>query len=243
MALLVAFAVAMLDGEERKTLTAHFPRTISIYEGSDVRVLGVPVGTVDTVTPSGTDVEVDDVLRRRRRDPGRRRGGHHRAVDRGRPVRPAHAGLHRRARCSRTARCSTPTGPRCPLELDQIYSSLNDLNVALGPTGANRNGALSDLLAVTAENFGGPGRGSSTRPSRTSAGSARPWTTTGRSCSAPPPELQAFIETLAENDTTVRQFNQSLAAVSAVLERRARGAGRGPATTSATALETGVGRS
>ncbi len=36
-----------------KTLTAHFPRTISIYEGSDVRVLGVPVGTVDTVTPVG----------------------------------------------------------------------------------------------------------------------------------------------------------------------------------------------
>ena len=42
----------------RKTLTAHFPRTVSIYEGSDVRVLGVPVGTVDTVTPSGTDVVV-----------------------------------------------------------------------------------------------------------------------------------------------------------------------------------------
>ena len=58
VALLVAAAFTFLGGEERKTLTAHFPRTVSIYEGSDVRVLGVPVGTVDTVTPSGTDVTV-----------------------------------------------------------------------------------------------------------------------------------------------------------------------------------------
>src|ERR687891_2897964 len=48
----------LLGGKETKTLTAHFPRTVSIYEGSDVRVLGVPIGTVDTVTPSGTDVVV-----------------------------------------------------------------------------------------------------------------------------------------------------------------------------------------
>ena len=44
-----------------------------------------------------------------------------------------------------------------PLELDQIYDSLDRLNVALGPRGANRNGALSDLLSVTADNFGGQG--------------------------------------------------------------------------------------
>ena len=49
-----------------------------------------------------------------------------------------------------------------PLELDQIYESLDDLNVALGPNGANRNGALSDLLAVTADNF--DGQGATVRP-------------------------------------------------------------------------------
>ncbi len=59
VALLVAGAwTFLLGGKETKTLTAHFPRTVSIYEGSDVRVLGVPIGTVDTVTPSGTDVVV-----------------------------------------------------------------------------------------------------------------------------------------------------------------------------------------
>ena len=48
-----------------KTLTAHFPRTVSLYEGSDVRVLGVPVGKVDKVDAAGTDVVGDDALRRR----------------------------------------------------------------------------------------------------------------------------------------------------------------------------------
>src|SRR5690349_13961872 len=59
VALLVAAAFTFIGGGGgTKTLTAHFPRTVSIYEGSDVRVLGVPIGKVDTVTPSGTDVVV-----------------------------------------------------------------------------------------------------------------------------------------------------------------------------------------
>ena len=37
--LLVAAAFTMFRSDDTKTLTAHFPRTISIYEGSDVRVL------------------------------------------------------------------------------------------------------------------------------------------------------------------------------------------------------------
>jgi ABC-type transporter Mla subunit MlaD len=103
-----------------------------------------------------------------------------------------------------------------PLELDQIYSSLDELNVALGPNGANKNGALSDLLATTAENFGGQGAQfhqtiedfstlSQTLDDNKEAlfGSAR--------------ELQGFLSTLATNDKTVRQFNQSLSNVSDML--------------------------
>src|SRR5690606_10466164 len=49
-----------------------------------------------------------------------------------------------------------------PLELDEIFGSLNDLTVALGPDGANRpdasgTGALTRLLDSTARNFGGQG--------------------------------------------------------------------------------------
>ena len=36
-----------------KTLIAEFPRTVSLYEGSDVKILGVAVGKVDTVDAVG----------------------------------------------------------------------------------------------------------------------------------------------------------------------------------------------
>src|SRR5699024_8026022 len=45
-----------------------------------------------------------------------------------------------------------------PLELDQIYKSLDQLTVALGPDGANSDGALTDLLSVAADNFDGQGK-------------------------------------------------------------------------------------
>ena len=51
-----AWALVRDTGE--KTLVAHFPRTVSLYEGSDLRVLGVAVGKVTKVEPNGTDVKV-----------------------------------------------------------------------------------------------------------------------------------------------------------------------------------------
>jgi phospholipid/cholesterol/gamma-HCH transport system substrate-binding protein len=103
-----------------------------------------------------------------------------------------------------------------PLELDQIYSSMDDLTVALGPTGANKKGALTDLLETTAKNFGGQGaqfhqtikdfgKLSATLDDNKEElfGSAK--------------KLEGFIGTLAKNDQTVRQFNQSLADVSSML--------------------------
>ena len=55
LAVVAAFGLFLLQQEpDRKTLTASFPRTVSLYEGSDVRILGVPVGKVTSVRPTGT---------------------------------------------------------------------------------------------------------------------------------------------------------------------------------------------
>ena len=58
LAVVAALLLAVLPDDDKKMLTASFPRTVSLYEGSDVRILGVPVGTVESVTPTGTDVTV-----------------------------------------------------------------------------------------------------------------------------------------------------------------------------------------
>ncbi|MCB8958390.1 MAG: MCE family protein [Nocardioides sp.] len=215
VALLAAAAFVMFRPDDTKTLTAHFPRTISIYEGSDVRVLGVPVGKVDSVTPDGTDVVVTMSYDADTKIPADAKA----AIiapsivgDRFVQLTPVYTGGDVMAdgavlQDDRTA---------IPLELDQIYSSIDDLTVALGPTGANKDGALSDLLESTAANFGGQGakfhqtiedfgKLSQTLDDNKDElfGSAR--------------ELEGFINTLATNDKTVRRFNQSLSDASSML--------------------------
>ena len=216
LAFVVTAAVTVLGGDSTKTVVAHFPRAISVYEGSDVRVLGVGVGTVTRVEPTGTDVTVTMAY-----DDSVKLPADAKAVivapsvvgDRYVQLTPAYPGTGEAL--ADGAELSVEQTSQ-PLELDQVYESLDRLNVALGPRGANKSGALSDLLSVTADNFGG--QGTSFRQtikdfSRLSATLADNKEELFGSVEA----LGGFMETLADNDQTVRQFNQSLADVSTML--------------------------
>lgn len=216
VALVVAAALTIFGGDDSKRVVAHFPRTISIYEGSEVRVLGVPIGTVEQVIPSGTDVEVVMTYDAEVRVPADAKA----AIvapsivgDRFVQLTPAFTeGDEVMADNTELAVEQTAV----PIELDQIYESLDTLNVALGPRGANKDGALSDLLAVTADNFGGQGAEFNT----TIKNFARLTDTLANNKEelfGSAEQLGRFIETLAENDQTVRGFNQSLADVSQLL--------------------------
>jgi phospholipid/cholesterol/gamma-HCH transport system substrate-binding protein len=215
-ALVVAAAVTMFaGGSDQKTLVAHFPRTVSIYEGSDVRVLGVPVGKVETVVPSGTDVEVT-----MRYDAEVDVPADAKAViiapsivgDRFVQLTPAYDGGEKMPDRSELGVERTSV----PLELDQIYESMDQLNVALGPRGANKDGALSDLLSQTARNFGGQGE-SFNQTIRNFSRLSETLDNNKEELFGSAAQLESFVSTLAENDQTVREFNQSLADVSELL--------------------------
>src|SRR4029077_14346616 len=217
LALAVVGIVAFFfSGGKEKTLSAEVPPTVSIYQGSDVRVLGVPVGKIDSVTPSGTDVIVTMHY-----DADVQIPENAKAViispsivgDRFVQLTPAYSGGPVLA----SGTTLTQDGIAVPLELDQICPSRDDLTVARGPSGANKKGALTDLLDSTAKNFGGQGARfhrtveNFSRLSGTLAdnkdqlfGSVR--------------ELEGFVHTLARNDHTVRSFNTSLAQVSQMLK-------------------------
>jgi phospholipid/cholesterol/gamma-HCH transport system substrate-binding protein len=216
IALVSAAALTMFTGADSKRLVAHFPRTISVYEGSEVRVLGVPIGSVESVEPSGTDVVVTMTYDSDVELPADARA----AIvapsivgDRFVQVTPVYTGGEVLADDVELPVEQTAV----PLELDQIYESLDTLNVALGPNGANRNGALSDLLAVTADNFDGQGANL-----RSTLGNFAKLTSTldnnKEELFGSTEQLGKFISTLAENDQTVRSFNQSLSDVSGLLE-------------------------
>jgi phospholipid/cholesterol/gamma-HCH transport system substrate-binding protein len=215
LALVVAGALTLFGSEERKTLTAAFPRTVSVYEGSDVRVLGVPVGTVETVTPAGTEVLVTmsyDAEVQLPADAAAVIIAPSIVGDRFIQITPAYSG----GEVLETGEVLGVDRTATPLELDDIYDSLDDLNVALGPNGANENGALTDLLEVTAENFGGQGATFNQTISDFSDLSAT-LDDNKEELFSSLTEVQGFVSTLAENDQTVRDFNTSLASVSDLL--------------------------
>src|SRR6185312_7705544 len=59
VALLIAAGLFVYHAVSPTTkVTAYFSEPIGVYPGSTVRILGVPVGTVNSVTPDGTRVRV-----------------------------------------------------------------------------------------------------------------------------------------------------------------------------------------
>jgi phospholipid/cholesterol/gamma-HCH transport system substrate-binding protein len=215
-AVVLAGVLLMFPDQEKKFVTASFPRTVSLYEGSDVRILGVPVGKVESVKPSGTDVTVKMWYDAKYKVPADAQ-----AViitpaivgDRFVQLTPVYEGGAVMADGTELSIQDTST----PLELDEVYQSIDDLTVALGPKGANKEGALTRLLDTTARNYAGQGAqfnqtikdlgkltGTLDNNKEELFGTAR--------------QMERFVSVLAENDQTVRDFNQSLAGAAEVLE-------------------------
>ena len=209
---LVALTVAVPSSAATHRIVAHFASTVGIHEGSDVRVLGVKVGQVVSVRPEGRTVRVE-----LRYDPRYPVPADAMAAiippsvvsDRYVQLLPAYAGGPTLADgadlpLERTA---------VPLELDDIYRSLDEFNKALGPNGANRNGALSNLVATGAANLKGNGQNLAT----TLDGLSK---TLGTLADGKDDlfgsvvNLQQFVTALAESDAQVKLFNQQLATTS-----------------------------
>jgi phospholipid/cholesterol/gamma-HCH transport system substrate-binding protein len=216
LALLAVGLVWMLGGNGgTKTATAYFPRAVSIYEGSDVRVLGVPVGVVEEVVPEGTQVKVT-----LRYDGDVEVPMNAQALivspsvvgDRYVQLSPAYTG----GEVLPDNSVLEVDRNHIPLELEEIYEALDEMVVAIGPDGANERGALTDLLEVTAENFGGQGE----QFHQTIKDFGQLSGTLERNKDdlfASVEQLQEFMQTMADNDGTVRSFNRSLGSFSQML--------------------------
>ncbi len=215
LALVVAAGFAFLGGEDQKTITAYFPRAISVYEGSDVRVLGVAVGTIETVDPEGELVKV--VMKY---DESVKVPADADAVI----ISPAIVGdrfvqltpVYSDGPVAKDGTVIKNQNTQVPLELDEIFSSIDRLMVALGPDGANSQGALTDLLETTAKNFRGQGA-KFNQTIEDFSDLTQTLDNNKEKLFGATRELESFISTLAENDTTVRDFNDALAQVSTLL--------------------------
>jgi phospholipid/cholesterol/gamma-HCH transport system substrate-binding protein len=213
--LLVIFASYLVfrPGGNDMTITADFPRTVSLYEGSDVKILGVPVGKVDKITPMGTDVRVVMHFDGKYPVPA----GAKAAIvspsivgDRFVQLTPAYTSGPKMQDHAHLGLNKTAT----PLELDEIFSSINDLDKALGPDGANKAdaggvGPLTRLLDSTARNFGGQGV-EFNKTLKNVGAFTKTLADNKDALFSTLNHVEDFTSTLKNNDTTVRKFNDSL---------------------------------
>ena len=212
LAAVVATAFAVWPRTEKTHVTGMFARAVGLYPGSDVRVLGVPIGTVISVTPKGDHVagelEFDSAVKVP--------AGARAAVvspslvsDRYVQLLPAYTS----GPVMRSGSTIALDHTAVPVELDRISASLDDLMVALGPDGANKNGALSRLVDTGAKNL--KGQGGAIHDTNHELSLALQTLSGGRNdLFSTVKNLQSFTSTLATNDAQVRRLNGDLASVS-----------------------------
>ncbi|MGH3630521.1 MAG: MCE family protein, partial [Sciscionella sp.] len=193
-------------------ISADFTAAVGIYVGSDVRILGVKVGRVDQVTPHGTSVRVRMSVDSERQVPANAQAvvvSPSVVADRYVQLTPAYT----QGAVMRGGAAIPLSRTAVPVELDQIYKSLDDVATALGPNGANKSGALSKALSVGAANL--KGNGTDIGQSLHDLSKAVQTLSGGRSdLFGTVTNLQKLTSALAGSDTQVREFNGNLTAVS-----------------------------
>lgn len=202
-------------GMDGTKLSAYFTRTVGLYEGSSVAVLGVPVGEITAVTPRGGKVRVEMVV-----DSGAEIPADAGAVviapslvsDRYVQLTPAYNGgpTMTSGTVIPNDRTATPVG------IDKLFASLNKVAKSLGPQGANRNGALSDVLGATAATLDGNGKSLNQTVRRLADLSGTLEKSKG-DLFATVANLQKFTHMLARSDRQLGEFYRRLADVTSFL--------------------------
>jgi virulence factor Mce-like protein len=200
------------EGGSGLELAADFSRSTSVYEGNPVTVLGVTSGRVVALEPDGAVVHV-----RIRLNPGVKV-----------PADVKAALLSRSLVTSRELALTPPytTGPQLrdgdviaqdhtfvPLEVDEILANLQQFAAAVGPKGANAQGALGDFIEAASTALGGQGE----RAHDTAVALGKALAVTDAHAgdlAAVVTNLSTLAQTLAAHDGTVRRFEADLAAAS-----------------------------
>jgi phospholipid/cholesterol/gamma-HCH transport system substrate-binding protein len=214
-AVVAAGATLLLRDSEQTQVVAWFERTDGVYAGDEVRVLGVPVGTITSIEPQGGKVRVEM------------------SIDDGVDI-PASAKAALVAPSLVSSRY-VQLAPRydggatmqdgdsipiertaVPVEWDEIKAQLNDISVALGPRGANKDGALGRLVDSGAAAL--DGQGATINQTIAQLGAAiETLDAGGDDAFSTVRNLQVFVSALARSDTQIAEFTERLDAVSGVL--------------------------
>ena len=142
-------------------VVAYFPQTLALYPGDRVQIMGVPVGTVDSIEPAGDKMKVS----------------FHYANKYKVPANATASILNPTLVASRVVQLSPPYtgGPamegskgkpalipiertQVPVEWDELRNSINRILEGLGPTKEQPKGPFGDIIESAANGFAGKGK-------------------------------------------------------------------------------------
>lgn len=215
MALAVALGFGPLGGPKEMSLRLQFDEATSLYVGDKVTVLDVPIGEVTSIRPRPDRVDVEVKV-----DGGTPLPADARAV----LVAPSlvsirHIDLTPYQGGARLSDDATIPMARTasPVEWDKVKEQLSRLTEALGPRGANQDGAVTRLLTVSASNLSG--RGADMKATLDSLSKAMTTLSQGGDdLFATVRNLQVFTTALDQSQAQIVDFNRRFANVTESLD-------------------------
>ncbi|TDC57271.1 MCE family protein [Actinomadura sp. KC345] len=220
VAVLAAALLLVFQKEEQRHMTAYFTKTVGLYPGADVRILGIPVGEVTSVDPVGDSVKVGLKYDAKYKVPANAQAiiiNQTLVADRYIQLTP----VYKNGPVMADGATLTVSRTAVPVEIDDIGGSLNDLSKALGPEGANKpdedgTGSLSELLKVGADNL--EGQGDDIRATIEDTSKALSTLSTNRGDIAETiKNLRVITDAMKANDQQIKSFGGHLNEVSGQL--------------------------
>lgn len=205
-----------LPGAGSTTVVADFASTEGIYVGDNVAVLGVPVGTITSITPTDGHVQVTMRVNSGVKIPANAEA----AIIAPSLVSSRYIQLAPRYQGgSVLADGATILQSRTyvPVEWNQIENELNSLAVALGPQGANKDGSLSRLVKSANTTFSGEGTTLASTISNLSKAIGTINNGSGDLFSTIQ-NLQVFVSAMKDSDQQISTFTSQLDQVSGLID-------------------------
>jgi len=212
VAIVVGAGLYFFAGDSSKKVSANFSSGVGVYPGTPVKILGIEVGSVTKVSPRGDSVKIEMKYDHKYKLPADAISvvvANSLVSDRYIQLAPAYSGSGPTLKNGANIPLARTASPS---ELDDIYGALNELSVALGPNGANKNGSLATLVKVAAANL--DGNGAAFGNSVTQLSKAAATLANGREdLFGTVRNLQVFTQALSASDKQVRHFEEQLAQV------------------------------
>ncbi|MFM1724400.1 MCE family protein [Rhodococcus sp. PAM 2766] len=215
VAVLVAGIFFLFPGLGKTTITAQFPSTTGLYAGDDVRVLGVKVGSIESIDPNGTGASVVMNVDRSVDIPADAKAviiAPSLVAARFVQLTPVYTGGEAIADGAEIPMERTAV----PVEWDEIKTELTKLSDALGPQGGADQGSLGNFIDTVGDNL--DGNGDALRNTLRELSDTMKTLSDGRTdLFATIRNLQLFVTTLSSSNQQIVQFGGRLQSVSSLL--------------------------